>query len=388
MLAAFSKTNLKKTTMTQITKVNGKKDLKKFIDFPHDLYANDPNYVPELFLAQKDLLDKKKHPFFLHSEAEFFLAIKDNKVVGRIAAIKNNNFNEYTDRNVGHFGFFEVIEDYEVAQILLDTASEWIKSHGLEEILGPQNYSTNETCAALVEGHDSPPTLMMPYNPPYYNDFFEKYGFEKDVDLLSYWLKADDMPEKLGRLSSKILERLNSKGIVIRTPNMKKFDEEIKKILQVYNKAWEKNMGFVPMTEEEFKHAAKDMKLALDTDFLLIAEANGEPIGFSLSLPDMNMAFKKVKRGRLLPFGIFNLLSAKRKINKVRVLTLGVVEGYRRLGIDAYFYMKTFTEAKKKGYIGGEASWILENNEMMNKALQNINGKLYKRHRLYKKSIN
>ncbi|WP_109832311.1 hypothetical protein [Reichenbachiella versicolor] len=373
--------------MIQIQKVDSKKDLKRFIDFPHDLYKNDDNYVPELFVAQKDLMDKKNHPFFKHSTVDFFLALKNNEVVGRIAAIQNNNFNAYTDRKVGHFGFFESIDDYEVAEKLLDTASKWIKEKDLTDILGPTNYSTNETCGTLVEGHNMSPTLMMPYNPPYYDTLLKKYGMEKDMDLVSYWIKTEDVPDKLINLSSKILERLNSKGITIRKPNMKNFNDEVDRVFKIYNQAWEKNWGFVPFTEEEFKHNAKDMKLALDPDFLLIAEHNGEAIGFSLSLPDMNMAFKRVKRGRLLPFGIFKLLYFKRKINKVRVLTLGIVEEYRKLGIDAYFYMKAFEEAKKKGYVGGEASWVLENNEMMNKALQNINGEIYKKHRMYKKSL-
>jgi len=169
---------------------------------------------------------------------------------------------------------------------------------------------------------------------------------------------------------------------------MKDFTNDVEKVFKIYNQAWEKNWGFVPMTESEFKHSAKDMKMILDNDFLLIAEVNGTPVGFSLSIPDLNIAFKQVKRGRLLPFGLFKLLYYKRKINKVRVLTLGIVEEYRKLGIDAYFYLKAFEEAKNKGYIGGEASWVLENNEMMNKAIINLNGKVYKKHRLYKKSLN
>ena len=374
--------------MIEIQKVDNKKDLKRFIDFPHNLYAQDDNYVPELFIAQKDLLNKKNHPFFKHSDADFFIALQDRKVVGRIAAIQNNNFNAYTDRKVGHFGFFESIENFEVTKALLDTAVEWTKERGLTDILGPTNYSTNETCGTLVEGFEMSPTLMMTYNPPYYDEFIKKYGFIKDMDLLSYWIKTEDLPEKLTRLSSKILERLNNKGITIRKPNMKDFSSEIKRVFKVYNKAWEKNWGFVPFTEEEFQHTANDMKLALDPDFLLIAEHDGEPIGFSLSLPDMNQAFKKVKRGRLLPFGIFKLLYQKRKINRMRVLTLGIVEKYRKLGIDAYFYMKAFEECERKGYTGGEASWILENNEMMNKALLNINGEVYKKHRMYTKTIN
>lgn len=373
--------------MIEVRKVQGKTDLKRFIDFPHDLYANDGNYVPELFLAQKDLLDKKNHPFFQHSEAEFFLAYDNEQIVGRVAAVKNNNYLEYTGDHSGKFGFFDVIEKYEVAEVLLDTVAAWQKERGLLRLTGPENYSTNETCGTLIEGFDSSPTIMMPYNKSYYKDFLEKYGFEKDMDLLSYKILTKDVPDKLIRMSDKILERLNGKGITIRKINLKKFSEEIDKIITVYNSAWEKNWGFVPMTDAEFKHAAKDMKQIVDPDFVLIAEHEGKPIGFTLSIPDMNIPLKKLKRGRLLPFGIFKLLYHKKYIDRVRIVTLGIVEGYRKLGIDAYFYMKAFEEAKRKGMSFGEASWILENNEMMNKAIENINGKVYKKHRLFKKAI-
>ena len=373
--------------MIEIKKVLSKKDLKNFIDFPHELYREVTQYVPELYLAQKDLLSKKTNPFFQHSDAELFLAEKDGEIAGRIAAIQNNNHIEYTKSKDGHFGFFDVIDDYEVAESLLNTAQNWIAEKGLKKMLGPANFSTNDTCGTLIEGFDSPPTVMMTYNKPYYDDFLQKFGLIKDMDLLSYKILTNDLPDKLVRLASSILERLNRNGITIRRANMKKFDEDVEKVLKVYNVAWEKNWGFVPMTDAEFRHTAKDMKQILDPDFLQIAELNGEPIGFVLSIPDMNVALKPLKKGRLLPFGIFKLLYHKKFVNRVRVITLGVVEEYRKLGIDAYFYLKSFQEAKKKNMEYGEASWILENNEMMNRALVNINGKVYKKHRLYKKEL-
>ena len=373
--------------MIEIKKVLTKKDLSTFIDFPHDLYKDDPNYVPELYLAQKDLLSKKSNPFFQHSDAELYLAQKDGHTVGRIAAVQNNNHIEYTGSQDGHFGFFDVIEDYEVAEKLLDTAKHWIQDKGLKTMLGPANLSTNDTCGVLIDGFDMPPTVMMTYNKPYYDDFLLKYGLKKDMDLLSYKIMTKDLPEKLPRLSAIILERLKNNGITIRKVNMKKFKEDVEKVLYVYNIAWEKNWGFVPMTDAEFKHTAKDMKQILDPDFLLIAEKDGKPIGFVLTVPDMNIPLKQLKRGRLLPFGIFKLLYHKRFVNRVRVITLGVVEEYRKLGIDAYFYLKAFEEAARKKMEFGEASWILENNELMNRAIVNLNGTVYKKHRLYKQEL-
>lgn len=373
--------------MIEIRKAESKKEIKRFIDFPHELYKDDINYVPELYMAQKDLLNKKTHPFFDHSSADFFLAFRNNEIVGRIAAIRNNNYIEYTDDLTGNFGFFDVIDDYKVAEKLLDEAVNWVKQNKLARIMGPTNFSTNETCGVLTEGFDLPPTMMMTYNKPYYVDFLEKYGFESEMDLLSYKINTVDVPERLMGLSDRIYERLKSKGITIRKVSLKNFKKEIDDIFEVYNSAWEKNWGFVPMTKDEFRHAAKDMKSIVDPDFLLVAESESKMIGFSLTIPDMNIPLKHLKRGRLLPFGIFKFLHYKNKIDRVRIITLGVVEKYRKLGIDAYFYMKAFEEAKNKNMEFGEASWVLENNPEMNKALENINGKVYKKHRLYKMAL-
>lgn len=373
--------------MISIEKVTDSKSLKQFIDYPHSLYKNDGNYVPELFIAQRDLLNSKKHPFFDHSKLDLFLAYKNNKVDGRIAAIRNNNHIDTTGKKDGFFGFFDVADDYEVAEKLLDTVSNWTKDEGLTSVLGPTNFSTNETCGMLVDGFESPPLVMMTYNKAYYPEFLQKYGFEKKMDLLAYHLTEDKLSEKAVRLASSIENRLKGKGIVVRTINMKKFDEDVAKIKSVYNAAWEKNWGFVPMTDKEFEYMAKDMKMILDPDFALIAEHNGKPVGFSLAIPDVNQILIDVKRGRLLPFGILKLLFFKNKINKLRVITLGVVKDYRKLGIEACFYSKTIVSGLKKNFVSAEASWILENNEMMNQAMVNMNGDPYKRYRIYEKTI-
>lgn len=373
--------------MVHINKVSSSKELKDFIDFPHDLYKNDHNYVPELFVAQRDLLNSKKHPFFKHSKLDLFLAKKGNAVVGRIAAIRNNNHINYTESKDGFFGFFDVIEDYEVAEKLLDTASEWVKAEGLKSIIGPTNFSTNETCGLLINGFDSPPVVMMTYNKDYYPEYVEKYGFRKKMDLIAYNLVGEELSQRTVELMNKMEERLISKGITIRTANMKDFKNEVEKIKQVYNTAWEKNWGFVPMTDDEFNFMAKDMKIILDPDFCYIAEHNGKPVGFSLSIPDMNQVFIKIKKGRLLPTGIFKLLLNKNKINKIRIITLGVIEGYRKMGIESCFYARNIITTKKKNITTAEASWILETNEMMNKAMININATPYKKYRMYELAI-
>ncbi len=373
--------------MITIKKVENSADKKLFIDFPHDLYKDDKNYVPELFIAQSDLMDPKKNPFFKHSKADLYLALKDGKVVGRISAIRNNNYNEFANVKVGFFGFFDVINDYEVAKKLFDTVSDWMKKENLTSIIGPTNFSTNETCGLLIDGLDAPPMVMMTYNAGYYKDFLEKYGFGKQMDLVAYVLDPLDMPEKLLRLSKGVEERLNRRGITIREINMKDFANEVEKVKVIYNAAWDKNWGFVPMTDDEFKHMGKDMKMILDKDFAYVAEENGRMIGFSLTIPNVNEIFATIKRGRLFPTGIFKLLLNKSKITSVRVITLGVLEEYRKLGIDVVFYAKNMETARRKKIKYAEASWILESNKEMNSPLISINAKKYKTYRIFEKKL-
>lgn len=374
--------------MKHITKVESSKQLASFVDFPHDLYKDDPNYVPELFIAQRDILTPGKHPFHEHSQLQCFLAYDDNKkIVGRIAAILNNNSNEFNKANDGFFGFFDCINDQDTANALVDAASDWLIEKKVDSIIGPVNPTTNETCGLLIEGFRQPPVAMMTYNKPYYLQLLENAGFHKKVDLIAYNLLVSDHNEKATRLENAFRERLKRKGITVRTVNMKKFKEEVRKVKEVYNSAWDKNLGFVPMTDKEFAYMAKDMKLILDPDFCLIAEHEGKFVGFALGIPDMNQVLRKVKRGRLLPTGIFKLLFLKKKVNLIRVIALGVIEGYRKMGIEACFYAAIMRGTEKKKMIGAEASWILENNEQMNQALINMGGEAYKKYRIFEKAL-
>jgi hypothetical protein len=373
--------------MITIEKINYPDKLKEFIDFPHELYAGDPNYVPELYVAQRDMLNPKKHPFHEHSSLQLFLAYKDGKLVGRIAAIRNNNHNTFTKSNDGFFGFFECINDYEVAKLLFDTAIGWLKQEGFTAAIGPVSFSTNEVFGWHIDAFDKPPMIAMGYNKPYYPGFAERYGFTKSSDHFAYYMTGDTLSQKSLRVSEAFENRLKTKGITIRAVNVKKFKEEAEKAHQVYNSAWDKNAGFVPMTYNEFMHLCNDMKPVMIADLCFIAEHEGKFIGLSFSLPDINQVLKDVKKGRLLPFGIFKLLFNRGKINKMRVVVMGVVEGYRKLGIEACFYAKTITNAKKNNIYEAEASLILENNEMMNQALVNINAHVYKTYRMYKLSL-
>jgi GNAT superfamily N-acetyltransferase len=373
--------------MRQIKQVETKNDLAAFIDFPHELFKDDVNYVPELHIAQRDLLSPGKHPFHEHSEIQLFLAYENNVIKGRIAAVFNNNHNSFKNSKDGFFGFFDVINNQEIAGMLLGKAASWLKEKGAETLVGPVNPSTNEPCGLLIDGFSKPPVAMMTYNKPYYASLLEAAGFAKKTDLLAYHLSTATVDKRTLQLKETLLKRLKGKDITIRNINMKDFKNEVEKILTVYNEAWAENTGFVPMTDTEFKYLAKDLKMILDKDFCLIAEHKGKVMGFALAIPDINQVLIKIKRGRLFPTGIFKLLLGLKKINYVRVLALGVTAEYRKAGIEACFYSEIIEKAAAKKITGGEASWILENNELMNNGLKKLNAEVYKRYRIFEKAL-
>jgi len=373
--------------MTGIVAVYTPKQLKAFIDFPHDLYKGDSNYVPELFIAQRDLLTPGKHPFHEHSKMQLFLYYKDNVITGRIAAILNVNHNRFNNVTDGFFGFFECINDQQVATALFDSAEQWLQRQGATTIIGPVNPSTNEPCGLLIDGFDQPPLAMMTYNKPYYTTLLETLSLTKKVDLLAHDIALENIGDRPLVLQERLLSRLQQKNITIRPVKKKDLVNEANKVREVYNAAWDKNLGFVPMTDKEFAYLAKDLKMVLDEQLCLIAEHNGKPVGFALAIPDINQALIKVRRGRLLPTGIFKLLLNMKKIDRVRVLALGVTEAYRKMGIEACFYAAIIKRTGERRMKGGECSWILEHNDMMNKGIENLNGKVYKRYRIYEKPL-
>ncbi|MBE9464173.1 hypothetical protein ACFP1I_06745 [Dyadobacter subterraneus] len=375
--------------MTRVLPVTSNKELDRFVDFPHDLYKDDVNYVPEIFIGQKDLLSPGKHPFYEHSSAQCFLAFDESgKITGRIAAIHNVNHNEFVGAKDGFFGFFDCINDQETANLLFEKATEWLKEKGLNKIQGPASPTTNDVCGLLVDGFDLPPVAMMPYNAPYYLTLLENIGFTKKTDLLAYKVMHATVNDKSIRMLDLLQKRLLERnGIVIRKVNIKDFKNEVVKIREIYNSAWEENLGFVPMTEHEFEYLAKDLKMILNPDYCLLAEKDNKIVGFVLAIPDINQILIKIKKGRLLPTGIFKLLFLKKNIDMLRILTLGVIDGYRKLGIEACLYGGIIKNSKGTKIKGGECSWMLEDNHMMNRALDQMNGELYKRYRLLEKEI-
>ena len=362
-----------------VREVSSKSDLNKFIKLPWSIYQGDPHWVPPLITDMKTKLNPKKNPYFEHSDAKYFLAEEGGKVAGRIAATVNNNHNKFHEENIGFFGFFECIDNQSAANALFDKAAEYLRECNVDLMRGPANLTSNDDWGLLVDPFDSSPQVMMTYNPEYYIRLVLNYGFQKTMDLYAYWEAPHEVTERSIRVAEKLKKRLK---ITFRKVNMKIFWDEVEKIHGIYNSAWSRNWGFVPMTKHEFLHIAKDMKMILDPDFVYIAEDGEKPVGFCLTLPDANQAIKKVN-GRLFPFGIFKLLSGMKKITRVRVLTMGVIPEYQKRGIDSIFYHESVETARRKNLDGGEFSWILENNEMMNAAAINLGARIYKTYRLY-----
>lgn len=356
-----------------------------FIKFPWKIYSNDPNWVPPLILDRKKIFNPGKNPFFKHAEMQLFLAKKNDEVVGRIAAIKNDLHNQHHNDKVGFFGFFECINNQEVANELFNSAKQWLKDKGFDAMRGPANPSSNDEYGLLVEGFNDSPRILMTYNPQYYISLFEKYGLIKAKDLNAWMLETDKVlsSEKLKRVADIAQQR---SGLKISELDMKNFDAELDKVKLVYNKAWAPNWGFIPMTEEEIDAMAKDLKSIVEPSIALFGEIDNKLVGFALVLLDYNFIFKQMN-GRLFPFGIFKLFTQKKKIKWARIITLGIIPEYQKRGLDAVFYYEIVRRVAKLNVFLGEASWVLEDNDMMNRGLEVMNAQPYKKYRIYEITI-
>ena len=367
----------------------GKADLVRFFDVADSIYACDPNFVAPI-RSDVAKVFQGENPFFRHGEIQLFLAHRGSAAVGRIAAILDRNHNSFHGEKAAFFGFFECIDDPAVAAKLLEAAAVWGRERKMTVLRGPTNPTLNDEAGLLVDGFDSPPVLMMTYNPRSYVGLIESQGFRKAKDLLAYWFPLEEKPlERLSRLAERFRKR--EPDIVVRNVTKGGLARDLAKIREVYNGAWEKNWGFVPMTPEEMDFMAKRLKPLLVEELLWIAEAKKqdgtlEPIGFMLMLPDYNVAIAPT-RGRLLPLGWLWFLLATRKIRTVRVLTLGITKEYRLRGIQSIMMADSLRYLLKKGYTGAEVSWLLEDNELVIGAVKLWGGKLYKTYRIYEKSL-
>lgn len=364
-----------------VLEVTTKAHLRRFIDFPYRLYRGHPYWVPPLRLDMKAQLSPGKHPFYRHASHAFFLATRNGRDVGRMAVFHNRKHNQVYQVNVGMFGYLDMVDDVEVTAALMEAAHGWLKRFDATHIQGPYNPDINGPIGILMDAFDSPPMLLMTYNFSYYAEHLEQLGFSKVKDVWAYEMHASGgTPQRLVNLADKLEAR---GGFSIRKVNMKRFWDEVELIKGIYNQAWAENWGALWMDDEEFTHIAKDLKLIVDPDVTYIAEVDGQIAGFSISMPNINEALAHLPDGRLFPLGLFKLLWYKRRITTLRAFTLGILKPYRRLGIDATLYLRTFTNGIAKGYQTGEASWILEDNTLMNNALQKVGARKVKTYRIY-----
>lgn len=367
-----------------IAKVKTKKDLKKFIHFPWKIYKDDPNWVPPLIMDMKEKLNKKKNPFFEHADMDLFLAYGDDELVGRVAAILDENHNKVHNEKIVFFGLYESINDLEVAESLLAKAAEWGRERGMEVLRGPMNLSMNDECAFLLEGFDSPPVIMMTYNPPYYLDLMERCGMVKAKDLYAFYMTRDHKTaEKVNEIVKRSKKEINVK---LRTVDMKNLEEEAKKIQYICNQAWEKNWGFVPWTEKEMGHMVKKLGQFADPRLVILAEDEEKPVGFAFGLPNYNEVIKRMN-GKLTPLGILKFLIYKNKIKGMRAIVFGILKEYRLTGMSYLLYSELEKNAKEGGYEWGETSWQLEDNEAINRFVESLGGRVYKKYRIFERPI-
>ena len=372
----------------KIIPVITKKERTQFIKFPFKLHKDDPLWVPPLLMDIKKQLDPKKNPYFQHSEAQLFLAYKDKKIVGRISAHTNTQHNKTHKDKIGFFGFFECVNEQEVANLLFDTAKSWLQKKEMDTMRGPASFSVNDECGLLVDGFDSSPMVMMTYNPKYYLDLFQNYKLTKAMNLLAYSLPVQPPPKRLKRLADKIEKKGNFTIRSLPSKNKKKLRKDIEKIFHIYETAWENNWGYVPMTAVEFDMLVDNLLPIIRPELIFIAEIDGKAVGLSVTLPDYNYVIKKIK-GKMLPFGIFKFLYYQNKIPGLRVVIMGVLDEYKKRGIDVVMYCKSFEVAAnhKIPYKIAEFSWILESNTMMNRIAKTLDAKVYKTYRIFDKKI-
>ncbi|HHQ49626.1 MAG TPA: N-acetyltransferase [Acidobacteria bacterium] len=376
----------------EVRPVRGKTDLALFIDLPWRIYRGDPNWVPPLKASVRELLDADKHPFYgggKDAEIELFLAWEGRKVVGRVAAILNRAHNRFHGENIGFFGFFESTDRQEVAEGLMAAVEAWAMTRKLDAVRGPANPSTNYECGLLIEGFDGPPVLMMTYNPEYYPALLEESGYAKVKDLYAYISPVHGRSlDRLGRLVERTRRR--HPGITTRRANLKDFRGEVQLVQEIYNDAWEKNWGFIPMSEGEINWMARELKPLVQPDLLRFAFLDGEVAGFILAVPDWNPVLKDLDGS---PWKhpirtVRHLLKSKPEtMEGLRVITMGVKQKFRKRGIEGILVYESIQEALRIGYSWSEYSWILEDNELVKGTIKLMDGKLYRKYRFYEKPL-
>lgn len=378
------------SNLIAITECRTLKERRQFIEFPWEIYRHDPYWVPPLLSERLAFYDKAKNPFFEHSDAAMFIAQREGKIVGTIVAILNNRHNEFHHEKTGFFGGFECINDFTVAAALFDAAKDWVHKRGMNVLRGPVTLSMNDECGLLVDGFDSEPMVLMTYNPPYYADLIERYGFVKAMDLWAWWVSAERAKQVIGEKLNRLSALVEKRGrFTVRTVDFKRLDEEVKALKAIYaseSGAWRENWGHVPMTDRELEHVVNNLKQFADPDLIMIVESQGRPIGIGVCLPNVNRPLRKAYPHPKVPewWTLLKFLWYRRSmVNAVRVILVGVLKEHRASGIEAVIMLRLLQTGLAKGYIGGEMSWILETNDAINRIIAQTGASVYKKYRIY-----
>lgn len=378
-------TSHNKTSTDAVSVVESKEEKKQFLEFPYHHYEKDRYWVPPLRIEQKKLLNTEKNPFFRNADIELFLGYHNDKLVGRVAAIIDHRYNEYNNSKTGFFGFFECINRPQTTRLMFRVVEEWLRSRGMEEIMGPANPGMMDEIGILVQGFQKYPSILMPYHKEYYDSLLKSTGFEKAMDLYTYEVNQDNVDrDRMNRAVEIVRKRLPN--IHIRKIRLKKIKEEIKIIQKIFNAAWKDNWGFIPLSEAEFQYLASDLKTIVDDNYAHIAEVDGKPVAFSVALPDYNQILKDMN-GKLFPFGILKILLNRRKITHIRTALMGVLPEYQGKGIDALLHRESIENGLKYNKYSSEIGWILESNVQMNRVAEKIGGELDKIYRMYRKQL-
>jgi len=368
---------------TTIESATGKERLREFVHFPWRIYEDDPLWVPPLVKEQLAMFSPRYH-FFEHGEMELFLARRGNETVGRVAAILDRSYVDFSRDEAVFFGFFESVDDSEVVQALIDTVRAWGMERGMKVIRGPFNPSTNDECGLLVEGFDMAPMLMMPYNPPYYMDLMKSCGLEKCKDLYSYIVETNMQTQRFEKFVTRLHQRMPD--LTVRSVRLNRLAEELQTIRDIYNDAWKDNWGFVPITESEMDFLASRLKPLVIDDLVLFAEIKGKAVAFIITFPDYNQVFRRLN-GKIGLIGAVKFLYYSRRIKDLRTMLLGVRHGYQKRGIETLLYLETFKRGVRRGFERSELSWILEDNMLMRRPIEMFGGRIYKTYRLYEGPI-
>ncbi len=367
---------------TTVKPVESRRERKQFLTLPWQFYRDDPNWIPPLRQNQKSLVGYARHPFHEVAEVQTFLAFADGQPCGRIAAILNHTHNNYHNERLGFWGFFESIDDQEVANKLFDAVRDWMAARDIHQLRGPCNPSLNYECGLLVDGFHSPPTFMMTYNPPYYQRLVEGYGFRSSQDLFAYWAPVEmvyKLDKKLAFIAAEAQERF---AIQVRPIDKTRFKQEIELFLDIYNQSLGGTWGFVPLSKHEIEHMSAEMKHLIIPELALFATVEGQPIGAVFGMPDYNPRIKQID-GRLFPFGFLTLLNKRKPFKRFRAIATAVIPEYQKWGVGLVLLKALIPKVFDSGLKEAEFSWVLESNKLSRRSLEKGGTLLEKTYRIY-----